>query len=358
MNRHYAIHSFGKRRIMNRKNLFQKKFVYLSCTCALIIAGLVYYYFFSAMLAMPQKQYLYIDNDDNIDSVYNKLAVISKKHSMTGFRTIVRHSSYGDNIHTGRFEITTSNGPLAVFRKLKSGMQAPVNLTIPSVRTLDKLADAVSRKMMFSSKEFLDAITNDTVCRKYGYTKETIYCMFIPNTYDMYWNTSVSKFLEKMNEENKKFWTFERRNKAKAMELKPEEVITLASIVDEETANDGEKPMIAGMYYNRLKEGMPLQADPTIKFALKQFDLKRIYHNMLSTNSPYNTYKNTGLPPGPIRIPTVKGIDAVLNYIHHDYLYMCAKEDFSGTHNFARTYEEHLKNAAKYSKALNERGIN
>ena len=132
----------------------------------------------------------------------------------------------------------------------------------------------------------------------------------------------------------------------------------MASIVDEETANDGEKPMIAGMYYNRLKEGMPLQADPTIKFALKQFDLKRIYHNMLSTNSPYNTYKNTGLPPGPIRIPTVKGIDAVLNYIHHDYLYMCAKEDFSGTHNFARTYEEHLKNAAKYSKALNERGIN
>ena len=168
----------------------------------------------------------------------------------------------------------------------------------------------------------------------------------------------IGKFLDKMNSESKKFWSFERKNKAKAMGLSPVEVITLASIVDEETANDGEKPMIAGMYYNRLKADMPLQADPTIKYALKQFDLKRIYHNMLSTNSPYNTYRNTGLPPGPIRIPTVKGIDAVLNYVHHDYLYMCAKEDFSGTHNFARTYDEHQKNAAKYSKALNERGIN
>ena len=306
----------------------------------------------------PTTQYIYIDNDDTVDSVCNKLAEISKPSSMTGFRTLVRHTSYSEDIHTGRYEITKSNGPVAVFHKLKSGLQAPVSLTVPSVRTLDKLADAVSKKMMFSSKELLDSITDISVCRKYRYTPETISCMFIPNTYDLYWNMPIGKFLDKMNSESKKFWSFERKNKAKAMGLSPVEVITLASIVDEETANDGEKPMIAGMYYNRLKADMPLQADPTIKYALKQFDLKRIYHNMLSTNSPYNTYRNTGLPPGPIRIPTVKGIDAVLNYVHHDYLYMCAKEDFSGTHNFARTYDEHQKNAAKYSKALNERGIN
>ncbi len=131
----------------------------------------------------------------------------------------------------------------------------------------------------------------------------------------------------------------------------------MASIVDEETANNGEKPMIAGMYYNRLKSGMPLQADPTVKFAWKDFGLRRIYRKHLGINSPYNTYRNTGLPPGPIKIASVKGIDAVLNHTPHDYLYMCAKEDFSGTHNFARTYSEHLANAAKYSKALNERGI-
>ena len=148
------------------------------------------------------------------------------------------------------------------------------------------------------------------------------------------------------------------------MGLTPNEVITLASIVDEETSVDEEKPKVAGMYYNRLKlrnseypNGMPLQADPTIKFALKKFELKRIYNNMLSVNSPYNTYTNAGLPPGPIRIPTVAGIDAVLNYTRHNYLYMCAKEDFSGTHNFAATYQEHQQNAARYSAALNKRGI-
>ena len=343
---------------MKKKNLSQKKYFYLACGCALIIAAMCYYYLFSAMSAKSTSQYLYVDNDDNIDSVCCKLEKFSNSHGIAAFRTLVRHSAYKENIRTGRYETTPTNGALAVFRKLKSGMQAPVSLTIPTVRTLDKLADAISEKMMMSRNELLAALESDTVCKKYGYTQQTISCMFIPNTYDLYWNMPVNKFLDRMNSESKKFWTFERKNKAKAMELSEEQVITLASIVDEETANDAEKPMIAGMYYNRLKADMPLQADPTIKFALKQFELKRIYHNMLSTDSPYNTYKNTGLPPGPIRIPTVKGIDAVLNYVHHDYMYMCAKEDFSGTHNFARTYEEHKLNAAKYTKALNERGIN
>ncbi|MBQ9222710.1 MAG: endolytic transglycosylase MltG, partial [Prevotella sp.] len=153
------------------------------------------------------------------------------------------------------------------------------------------------------------------------------------------------------------FWNEERIQKAAQLKLTPTEVVTLASIIDEETANDAEKPMIAGMYYNRLQQEMPLQADPTIKYAIGDFSLKRIYHNMLTINSPYNTYKNTGLPPGPIRVPSIAGIDAVLNMVHHDYLYMCAKEDFSGTHRFAKTYQEHLQNAERYSKALNERGI-
>ena len=236
-------------------------------------------------------------------------------------------------------------------------MQSSVRLTIPSVRTADKLAGALSKKLMLDSVALYNAITDSAVCAKYGYTPATMLCMFIPNTYEVYWNVPLDKFLDKMDKESKRFWNFERTQKAKAMGFTEEEVITLASIVDEETANDEEKPMVAGMYYNRLKTGMPLQADPTIKFALKDFDIRRIYNNMLSVKSPYNTYKNIGLPPGPIRIPTVAGIDAVLNHVHHDYLYMCAKEDFSGTHNFAKTYEEHLKNAEKYSSALNERGV-
>lgn len=342
---------------MSIKSLSQKKYFILACVCLLGAAGLVYYYLFAPMSVAQSTQYIYIDNDDNVDSVCAKIEEISNGHGITAFRTIVRHTSYAENIRTGRYEVTTSNGALSVFRKLKNGLQTPVNLTIPSVRTIDKLAESVSKKMEFSKEELLETLNNDSVCKKYGYNTQTIACMFIPDTYSIYWNTSVEKFLDKMNKESQRFWNFERKNEAKAMGLNEVQVITLASIVDEETANDAEKPMIAGMYYNRLKTDMPLQADPTVKFALGKFELKRIYHDMLQTDSPYNTYKYKGLPPGPIRIPSVAGIEAVLNHVHHDYLYMCAKEDFSGTHNFAKTYAEHKQNAAKYTKALNERGI-
>ena len=200
-------------------------------------------------------------------------------------------------------------------------------------------------------------LKDSTLCAKMGYDTATIVCLFVPNTYEVYWNTPIENFLTRMKKEHDKFWNNDRQAKAAALGLNPNEVCTLASIIDEETSNNPEKPMIARMYLNRLKKDMPLQADPTVKFALKDFALKRIYHNMLNTDSPYNTYKYTGLPPGPIKVASVAGIDAVLNAPNHNYLYMCAKEDFSGTHNFASSYSEHLRNAAKYSKALNERGI-
>lgn len=333
------------------------KFVTFLLAIISLVALLIYYFFFSSMLSTSESQYVYIDDDDNIDSVYTKLEPVTSGHAMIGFRTLVAVSSYPDNIRSGRYEIEKGNGALAVFRKMKNGLQASVKLTIPMVRTIDRLAGAVSKKLMIDSVALYRALTDTATCKKYGYTPETIICMFIPNTYDFYWNISLDNFLDKMNKESDRFWDFEKTQKAEAMKLTKEEVMTLASIVDEETANDAEKPMIAGMYYNRLKTGMPLQADPTIKFALKDFDIRRIYNNMLNVKSPYNTYRNTGLPPGPIRVPSVAGINAVLDHVHHDYLYMCAKEDFSGTHNFARTYQEHLENAAKYSEALNKRGI-
>ena len=339
------------------KKIGSKKFVIPAVACLAVILFLCYYFFLTPMTDKSESRFVYIDQDDNIDSVYAKLDTIATHHSLSGFKTLVRHSSYADHIRSGRYEIEKGNSAFTVFRKLKNGMQSSLRLTIPSVRTADRLAGILSRKLMADSLSIYKALTDSATCARYGYTPETMLCMFIPNTYEVYWNTSVDKLLDKMNKENKKFWNFERTKKAEAMGFTKEEVITLASIVDEETANDAEKPMVAGMYYNRIKTGMPLQADPTIKFALKDFEIRRIYHNMLNVNSPYNTYKNIGLPPGPIRIPTVAGIDAVLNHVHHNYLYMCAKEDFSGTHNFAETYEEHLQNAAKYSKALNDRGI-
>ncbi len=334
-----------------------KKFIISLIIGIIVIVGLAYYYFFTGMLSSDEKQYVYIDTDDNIDSVYNKLEPLSSLHGITAFKTIARHTSYGDHIFTGRYEIEPQNGAYSVYKKLKNGLQTSLMVTVPSVRTLDRLAGAVSKRLMIDSLTLYQAITDSAKCAKYGYTPETMLCLFIPETYEMYWNVSSDRFLEKMAAASKAFWTDERKKKAEDMGLSPEEVITLASIVDEETAQDKEKPMVAGLYYNRLRRGMLLQADPTVKYAMRDFGLRRIYYNMLSVDSPYNTYRYPGLPPGPIRIPSVAGIDAVLNYVDHDYLYMCAKEDFSGTHNFAKTLAEHTANAKKYSQALNERNI-
>ena len=301
--------------------------------------------------------FLYIDNDDNIDSISIELSESCKNIGVSSLLILARHSGYNDNIHTGRYAITPTIGSLQLLRHLRNGQQSPVKLTIPSVRTTERLAEELSEKLMITKHDIMEYLTNNDSCALYGADTATVIALFIPNTYEVYWNISTARLLAKMKQEQQAFWEENRKSKADALGMTPLEIMTLASIVDEETANNAEKPMVAGMYYNRLRQDMPLQADPTIKFALKQFDIRRIYNNMLRIKSPYNTYINTGLPPGPIRIPSVAGIDAVLNLIHHDYLYMCAKEDFSGTHNFARTYPEHLANAARYSKALNARGI-
>ena len=323
---------------------------------AVCIATAAYCLFFAPLSKADSTQYVYIDADDNIDSVHTKIETASGGN-MHGFRILAAFGSYKDNIRTGRYAIDPADGALTVFRRMKNGMQEPVNLTVPSVRTLDRLAAALGNKLMTDSATIYNALADSSVCARYGYERHTVHCMFIPNTYSVYWNISVDKLFDRMKKESDKFWDGERQAKADSIGMTRLEVVTLASIVDEETANDGEKPMIAGMYINRLNANMPLQADPTVKYAIGDFKIRRIYNNMLRVKSPYNTYTNVGLPPGPIRIPSVAGIDAVLNYAHHDYIFMCAKEDFSGTHNFASTYREHLANARKYTKALNERGI-
>ena len=323
----------------------------------LLILGLLTYYAFSSVSNVATTQYIYIDEDDTQDSVIAKIQPFANLIGMTTLNTLIRHSGYSENIRTGRYAIEPGDGPITIFRKLKSGRQTSLNLTIPESRTMDRLAAILSNKLMLDSATIAEALTSQEVCEKLGYDTCTIAAMFVPNTYDVYWNMSIDKLLQRMQKEHDRFWKGDREAKAAEMQMTPTEVCTLASIIDEETSNNAEKPMIAGMYMNRLKEGMPLQADPTIKFALKQFELKRIYNKLLNTESPYNTYRNEGLPPGPIKIASIKGIDAVLNYTSHDYLYMCAKEDFSGTHNFARTYQEHLENADTYTKSLSERGI-
>lgn len=337
---------------MNKK----KKALLASAVAVLAGCAAVYTLFFSSCYQISKTVYVYVDADDTHDSIRSKIQAEARPSFLWGYTILETLKPM--RIHPGRYAIESGESQFTTYRKLASGNQSPVNLTIPSVRTVDKLAGMLGRKLMLDSAAVCTALRDSAYCARLAYDTATVMALFIPNTYQVYWNISLDDFMERMQKENEKFWKDQGREElASKLGLTPVEVITIASIVEEETANNAEKPMVAGMYINRLEQGMPLQADPTIKFALKDFSLRRIYHKHLTVNSPYNTYKNVGLPPGPIRIPSVASIDAVLHRVDHDYLYMCAKEDFSGTHNFARTYEEHLQNARKYTEALNRRNI-
>lgn len=339
---------------MNAKS---KKICLYTGGTTVILIGIVYFLFFFGAFRPKQTAKLCIDADDTTDSVYTKLDKQANPVCMLGFKTLCVIFNYPGHVHTGCYEIPNGTSTIRVFKKLRKGQQSPVSLTIPSVRTLDNLATTLSKNLMLNKEEIMAAVSNNSYCNSLGYDTTTIACLFIPNTYEVYWNISLDDFMKRMVKENKAFWTEEKVAKAAEAGLTPNQAYTLASIVDEETANNAEKPMIAGLYLNRFHQEMPLQADPTIKFAWHDFTLTRIYEKLLKIDSPYNTYVNKGLPPGPIRIPSVAGINAVLNHAKHNFIYMCAKEDLSGTHNFAVTYEEHLANAKKYTDALNARGI-
>lgn len=343
------------------KNMKKKKIV-IGALLALIFMGAActgtgYYYLLAPQFYPKKTTYIHIDRDDTVDSIYNKLKSKGNPKSLTGFHWMAQYRKYPQNIHTGRYAIRPKENVYHVFSRLYRGYQEPMNLTIGSVRTLDKIARSAGKQLMIDSAEIARTMNDSIFQQKIGYTAETMPSLFIPDTYQVYWDMSVEEFFERMQKEHQKFWNQERLAKATAIGLTATEVSTLASIVEEETNNNQEKPMVAGLYINRLHAGMPLQADPTIKFALQDFGLRRITNAHLETNSPYNTYLNTGLPPGPIRIPSPIGLDAVLNYTRHNYIYMCAKEDFSGTHNFASNYAEHVRNAREYWNALNERKI-
>ena len=323
----------------------------------LAIIATAYWMICSSLSSTQDHAYIYIDADDNLDSIHVKLDETVRPAQMVGFKILSYTTGYGERVRTGKYEIGNGLSTLDVFRNLRNKNQVPVRLTIPNVRTLERLSAKLARYIEPDSTALITYLRDSTHCQNLGHTIATIPCIFIPNTYEVYWDITPEQLVKRMKKESDKFWTDERLRKAKKQGLNSNEVITLASIVDQETANNGEKPAIAGMYLNRLRKDMLLQADPTVKFALQQFGLRRILHAHLTVDSPYYTYRYIGLPPGPISIPAMSSIEAVLNAENNDYVYMCAKEDFSGTHNFAVTYDEHLRNARKYTKALNQRGI-
>ncbi len=299
---------------------------------------------------------LYVDEDDTADSVMHKVRITTGNDAWL-LQKLLHYSGYQKRVQKGSYLITPETKVWQLFQNLYKGSQQPIRLRVREVRTSAQLAGNLADKLMLDSAYIATQLADTAFCKRWGYSPETVISLFLPNTYEVYWTTSLDKLMERMQKESKAFWTAKRLLQAQELGFSPIEVITLASIVDEETAYMPEKATIAGLYINRLRRQMPLQADPTVKFALQDFELRRIYHKHLAVDSPYNTYRNVGLPPGPIRIPSLSAIDAVLQARKHDFLYMCAKEDFSGAHNFATTYAEHQKNAARYAKALNERQV-
>lgn len=271
---------------------------------------------------------------------------------LISFSFLARLMDYDKGVKSGRYTLRSNMTNLEAIRFLRLGLQEPVKITFNNVRLISDLSEKITRNLEMKPDQFEAALVDFAMTNRYGFTKDNVLCMFIPNTYEVYYNASPKQLIERMHDEYENFWNTERQDQAAALKLTPVEVSILASIVQAENTRGDEARRISGLYINRLKQGTPLQADPTLVFASGDFTLKRVLNVHKETDSPYNTYKYAGLPPGPINMPEISTIDAVLNYEQHNYLYMCAREDFSGRHNFASTLAEHNRNAQRYQAAL------
>lgn len=321
------------------------------------IGGWAYQIAFASNFIPGETAYVYIDRSKDFDDLCRQLEETAGCKRIGSFKQLANLLKYPQRLRTGRYAVKPGMSNLALLNDLRRGHQTATRVTFNNVRFKEELAERLDEQLMLDKNELLQLWNDSAYCDSLGFTPQTWTALFIPNTYEVYWNSTADGFMRRMLREYNAFWTPARRAKAEAIGLTPVEVATLASIVEEETAAPDEYPIVAGLYLNRLKAGIPLQADPTVKFAVGDFTLQRILFEHLEIDSPYNTYKYAGLPPGPLRVPTIRGLEAVLNYTHHRYLYMCAKEDFSGRHNFAVTLAEHNRNANRYRAELNRRKI-
>jgi UPF0755 protein len=304
------------------------------------------------------EQYVEIPTGSTFEDVQNIISPFIK--NFNGFNLMASLRSYDKNVKPGRFLIKKGMGNFALIASLRRNI--PVKIAFNNQERLENVAQRIGSEIEPDSIQLITSFKDSIFLRQNGFTKENVLVLFIPNSYEFYWNTTADKFRNKMLEEYKKFWNKDRLAKAKQLGMTPEEVIILASIVHKETVKSDERPRVAGAYLNRLKQGMPLQGDPTVIYALKLRDddfnqvIKRVLYGDLTINSPYNTYVNIGLPPGPIAQPDISAIDAVLNPEKHDYIYFCASVERFGYHEFASTYPQHQVNAKKYADWLNGTG--
>lgn len=285
----------------------------------------------------------------NVQEIFHEQNLVQ---DLISFSFLAKLMDYDEHVKSGRYLLRANMTNIEAIRLLRSGQQEPVKITFNNVRIIRELSEKITRNLYIKPQEFEAALIQFAMTNRYGFNKDNIISMFIPNTYEVYYQSSAQEIINRMYQEYQNFWNAERKAKADKLGLTPIEVSTLASIVQAESVQKEEAPIIAGLYLNRLKKGMPLQADPTLVFATGNFTLKRVLNEHKEIDSPYNTYKYAGLPPGPINMPEIRSLDAVLDYTPSDYLYMCAKEDFSGRHNFTGDYQRHMNNAIKYQRAL------
>jgi len=325
----------------------------------LVFVSVIYIKFFTSDTNFENEEiYVQIPTGSNYDDVEKILSPLLK--NINDFEFIAKRRSYLENVKSGRFLLKKGMSDFQLVSAMRRNI--PVQLAFNNQERLENLCERLSSQIEPDRTKLLTTFRDSTFLKKNGFTKDNVFAMFLPNTYEVYWNITAEKFRNKMLEEYNRFWTKSRITKAAALDLSPVQVITLASIVHKESVKKSERPIIAGVYLNRLIQGMPLQACPTVIYALKLCDndfdqiIKRVLYKDLLINSPYNTYKNIGLPPGPIAMPDVDAIDAVLNAEKHDYIYFCASVEKFGYNVFASTYEQHQVNAKKYADWINKQG--
>jgi len=341
-----------------------KKIITLSAVA--VISVLIIYGFilisriFSANTKFEEKEvYVYVPTGANYTDVKKILEPYIQNYN--NFEMVANKRSYPENVKSGRFLLKKDMNNIDLVRAMRSNV--PVKLAFNNQERLENFAGRVGSEIEADSLSLMKAIKDSTFLKENGFNEDNVFAMFIPNTYEIYWNTSAEKFRDKMIKEYHNFWTAERIAKADKQGLTPVQATILASIVHKESVKKDERPRIAGVYLNRIRLAMPLQADPTVIYALKlkanDFDqvIKRVFYNDLIMKSPYNTYVNVGLPPGPIAMPDITALEAVLNPEKHDYIYFCASVDRFGYHEFASTYEQHQINAKKYSDWIAKQGV-
>ncbi len=322
---------------------------------SVVLGFFAYKMMFVSNVKIPENEtYIYIPSESSFQTVLDTLTENDIIHNKKSFVLVSKLKKYNKLVKPGKYKLTKDMSNWQLINHLRSGKQEPVKVVIPSVRTISDFCERVAPYFEYTPEELLNYLGSSEYFEKYELNEYSAISIFIPNTYEFYWNTSAENFVKRMKEEYDKFWTILRVEKAKKMGFTRLEVSVLASIVQaEQAAHADERPTIAGLYINRLTKGMPLQSDPTLIFAIGDFSIKRVYDKHKTVKSPYNTYMNLGLPPGPILLPEISSIDAVLNFKESKYLYMCAKDDLSGYHYFSTNLTQHTIYARKYHNALN-----